>query len=90
MGTLVETVELDNVPSVPLGTAELADALEEYFAKYEGINTRAFATLSHYSISKARTLLREYVAEGYLEPIPFSHYYFRPTPGNFGRDSLMD
>lgn len=78
--------ELDNVPSVPLGTAELADALEEYFTTHEGINTRAFATLSHYSLSKARTLLREYVAEGYLEPIPFSYYYFRPTPGNFGRE----
>lgn len=45
-----------------------------------------FASLSGYGITRARKLMKEYVAQGVMEHVPLSRGYFRPTKGNFGRE----
>ena len=45
-----------------------------------------FASLSGYGITRARKLMKEYVAQGVMEHVPLSRGYYRPTKGNFGRE----
>lgn len=79
---------LDNDYVEPTDAPQLDEALYNYFAieKKEGINMKRFASLSGYGITRARELMKEYVAQGVMEPIPLSRGYYRPTKGNFGRE----
>ncbi len=72
--------------SQPLGAPELADALYEYFETHDAITTREFARISHYAMSTSYRKIAEYVAMGEMEAVPRTDGYYRPTPGNFGRD----
>ena len=70
----------------PLSAPELADALYEYFETHDGINAQELARISHYGISTSYRKIKEYVEFGEMEHIPYSRGYYRPTPGNFGRE----
>ena len=72
--------------SQPLAAPELADAMYEYFETHDDISPREFARISHYAMSTAYRKLKDYVTHGELEPVPRMKGYFRPTPGNFGRE----
>lgn len=78
---------IDNDYTEPTDAALLDEALYNYFAieKKEGINMKRFANLSGYGITRARKLMKEYVAQGVMEHVPLSRGYYRPTKGNFGR-----
>ena len=78
---------VDNDYTEPTDAALLDEALYNYFAieKKEGINMKRFASLSGYGITRARKLMKEYVAQGVMEHVPLSRGYYRPTKGNFGR-----
>lgn len=78
---------IDNDYKEPTDAALLDEALYNYFAieKKEGINMKHFASLSGYGITRARKLMKEYIAQGVMEYVPLSRGYFRPTKGNFGR-----
>ena len=69
-------------------TDSLDMALYEYFAEKgnEAINVKRFAILSRYKETAARALLKEYIAQGVMERIPYSRGYYRPTKGHFGRE----
>ena len=79
---------IDNDYTEPTDATLLDEALHNYFAieKNEGINMKHFACLSGYGITRARKLMKEYVAQGVMEHVPLSRGYFRPTKGNFGRE----
>ena len=70
----------------PLAGPELADALYEYFETHDAITTREFARISHYAMSTSYRKIAEYVALGEMEHVPRTDGYYRPTPGNFGRE----
>ena len=78
---------VDNDYTEPTDASLLDEALYNYFAieKKEGINMKHFASLSGYGITRARKLMKEYVAQGVMEHVPLSRGYYRPTKGNFGR-----
>lgn len=82
------TFKIDNDCSEPTDAESLDMALYKYFAEdgHEGINVREFARLSGYRETSARTLLKEYIAQGVMEHVPMSRGYYRPTKGNFGRE----
>ena len=72
--------------SQPLSTTELADALHEYFVTHDAITTKEFARISHYAMSTSYRKIAEYVVQGKMERVPRTDGYYRPTPGNFGRE----
>ena len=80
---------IDNDCAEPADTETLDAALYNYFAieGKEGINVKQFARLCGYQETAARSLLKEYVAQGVMERVPMSTGYYRPTKGNFGRES---
>ena len=79
---------IDNDYTEPTDASLLDEALYNYFAieKKEGINMKHFASLSGYGITRARKLMKEYVAHGEMERVPRVNGCFRPTKGNFGRE----
>ena len=82
------TYKIDNTCLEPTDTDSLDMALYEYFAEKgnEAINVKRFAILSGYKETAARALLKEYIAQGVMERIPYSRGYYRPTKGHFGRE----
>lgn len=82
------TFKVDNDCLEPTDTASLADALYDYFADgaHDAINVKQFSRLCGYKETRARKLMHSYVADGLMERIPYSRGYYRPTPGNFGRE----
>lgn len=82
------TYKIDNICLEPTDAESLDMALYEYFAEKgnEAINVKHFAILSGYKETAARALLKEYIAQGVMERIPYSRGYYRPTKGNFGRE----
>ena len=80
------TFKIDNDCLEPVDTASLADALYDYFADgaHEAINVKQFTRLCGYKETRARKLMKNYVADGLMERIPYSRGYYRPTKGNFG------
>lgn len=65
--------------SRPLSSAELDEALYQYFAEHEDIHVREFARIGHYAISTSYRKIKEYVEQGKLELVPRSSCYYRPT-----------
>ena len=82
------TFKVDNDCLEPTDTASLADALYDYFVggAHEAINVKQFTRLCGYKETRARKLMKSYVADGLMEHIPYSRGYYRPTKGNFGRE----
>ena len=80
------TFKIDNDCLEPVDTASLADALYDYFADgaHEAINVKQFTQLCGYKETRARKLMKSYVADGLMERNPYSRGYYRPTKGNFG------
>ena len=80
---------IDNEYTEPTDADLLDEALHNYFGVEgkEGINMRKFASLCGYGITRAREILKEYIAQGMMERIPMSRGYYRPTKGHFGRES---
>lgn len=80
------TFKVDNDCLEPTDTASLADALYDYFSDgaHEAINVKQFTRLCGYKETRARKLMKSYVADGLMEHIPYSRGYYRPTKGNFG------
>lgn len=81
------TFKVDNECSEPVDAESLDMALYKYFAEdgHEAINLKRFASLCGYKETSARALLKEYIAQGVMEHMPYSRGYYRPTKGNFGR-----
>ena len=82
------TFKIDNTCLEPTDAESLDMALYEYFAEKgnEAINVKRFEGLCGYQETAARALLKEYIAPGVMEHIPYSRGYYRPTKGNFGRE----
>lgn len=82
------TFKVDNNYTQPSDAESLDMALYSYFAidGKEGITVSKFANLCGYGITRAREILKEYVAQGVMERVPMSRGYYRPTKGNFGRE----
>ena len=82
------TFKVDNNYTQPSDTESLDMALYSHFAidGKEGITVSRFATLCGYGITRAREILKEYIAQGVMERVPMSKGYYRPTKGNFGRE----
>ena len=82
------TFKIDNECPEPADDESLDMALYKYFAEdgHDAINVKRFALLCGYKETAARSLLKEYVAQGVMEHIPYSRGYYRPTVGNFGRE----
>ena len=79
---------IDNDCPEPTDAALLDEALHTYFAVegHEGIHMKTFARLAGYGITRAREILKEYIAHGVMEHVPMSNGYYRPTAGHFGRE----
>ena len=79
---------IDNEYTEPTDADLLDEALYNYFGVEgkEGINMRRFAILCGYGITRAREIMKEYIAQGVMEHIPMSRGYYRPTKGNYGRE----
>lgn len=79
---------IDNDYTEPADAATLDEALYNYFAVegHEGIRMKRFASLCGYGITRAREIMKEYIAQGVMEAVPMSNGYYRPTAGNFGRE----
>ena len=56
--------EWDGVVKQPLAEEAISEALNDYFAKYEYITVRNYATLCHCSLSTARRHIAELLASG--------------------------
>ena len=82
------TFKIDNECPEPTDDESLDMALYKYFAEdgHDAINVKRFALLCGYKETAARSLLKEYVAQGVMEHMPYSRGYYRPTVGNFGRE----
>ena len=82
------TFKIDNNCPEPADTETLDIALYNHFAEdgKEGITVKEFEHLSGYKETAARKLLKEYIAQGVMEHIPYSRGYYRPTKGHFGRE----
>ena len=82
------TYKIDNTCLEPTDAESLDMALYEYFAEKgnEAINVKHFEGLCGYKETAARALLKEYIAQGVMERIPYSRGDYRPTQGNFGRE----
>lgn len=82
------TFKVDHDCPEPTDAESLDMALYKFFAEdgREAINVRQFAHLAGYKETAARKLLKEYIAQGVIERIPYSHGYYRPTRGHFGRE----
>lgn len=82
------TFKVDGDCPEPTDAESLDMALYKFFAEdgREAINVRQFAHLAGYKETAARKLLKEYIAQGVMERIPYSHGYYRPTRGHFGRE----
>ena len=82
------TFKIDNECLEPTDAESLDMALYKYFAEdgHEAINVKRFEQLSGYKETAARKLLKEYIAQGVMEHIPYSRGYYRPTKGHFGRE----
>ena len=80
--------KIDDECPEPTDAESLDMALYKYFAEdgHDAINVKRFALLCGYKETAARSLLKEYVAQGVMEHIPYSRGYYRPTVGNFGRE----
>ena len=93
-GTLLQkqfqsvTYKIDNTCLEPTDAESLDMALYEYFVEKgnEAINVKRFEGLCGYQETAARALLKEYIAQGVMERIPYSRGYYRPTKGHFGRE----
>ncbi len=83
------TFKVDNNYTEPADAETLDMALYKYFAEdgHDAINVKTFCGLCGYKPTAARALLKEYIAQGVMEHIPYSRGYYRPTEGNFGRES---
>jgi nucleoid DNA-binding protein len=83
------TFKVDNNYSEPTDAEALDMALYNYFAieGHEGIKMKKFCALCGYGITRAREILKEYIDQGVMERVPMSNGYYRPTKGNFGRES---
>ena len=82
------TYKIDNSCHEPTDAESLDIALYEYFAVKgnEAITVRRFGSLCGYKETAARALLKEYIAQGVMEHIPYSRGYYRPAKGHFGRE----
>lgn len=82
------TFKVDNHYTEPTDAESLDMALYNHFAieGKEGINMKKFCDLCGYHITRAREILKEYIAQGVMEHVPLSNGYYRPTKGNFGRE----
>lgn len=82
------TFKVDNDCLVPTDAESLDMALYHYFAEEgkEAINVKKFGELCGYKETAARHLLKEYIAQGVMEHLPYSRGYYRPTKGHFGRE----
>ncbi len=82
------TFKIDNNCTEPTDAESLDMALYKYFAEEgkEAITVKRFEQLSGYKETAARKLLKEYIAQGVMEHIPYSRGYYRPTKGHFGRE----
>jgi nucleoid DNA-binding protein len=82
------TFKIDNSCLEPTDAESLDMALYKYFAEdgHEAINVKRFALLCGYKETSARALLKEYIAQGVMEHMPYSRGYYRPTRGHFGRE----
>ena len=82
------TFKVENHCPEPVDAESLDMALYKYFAEdgHEVINLKHFASLCGYKETSARALLKEYIAQGVMEHMPYSRGYYRPTKGNFGRE----
>ena len=82
------TFKIDNECLEPTDAESLDMALYKYFAEdgHEAINVKRFALLCGYKETSARALLKEYIAQGVMEHMPYSRGYYRPTRGHFGRE----
>ena len=80
--------KVDNNYTEPTDAESLDMALYKYFAEdgHEAINLKHFALLCGYKETAARALLKEYIAQGVMERIPYSRGYYRPAKGHFGRE----
>lgn len=80
------TFKVDNDYQEPVDAESLDMALYKFFGEegHQGINVKQFAYLCGYRETAARTLLKEYIAQGVMERVPMSRGYYRPTKGNFG------
>lgn len=58
--------ECDGIVAHPLSESRAEEALDEYFSKYERINTRTFATVCKCSLSTAYRRIAALVSEGKL------------------------
>lgn len=82
------TFKVDNHYTEPTDAESLDMALYNHFAieGKEGINMKKFCDLCGYGITRAREILKEYIAQGVMEHVPLSNGYYRPTKGYFGRE----
>ena len=82
------TFKIDNHCLEPTDAESLDMALYEYFVEKgnEAIIVKRFEGLCGYQETAARALLKEYIAQGVMERIPYSRGYYRPTKGHFGRE----
>ena len=82
------TYKIDNTCLEPTDAESLDMALYEYFVEKDNkaINVKRFEGLCRYQETAARALLKEYIAQGVMERIPYSRGYYRPTKGHFGRE----
>ena len=82
------TFKIDHHCTEPTDAESLDMALYKYFAEEgkEAITVKRFEQLSGYKETAARKLLKEYIAQGVMEHIPYSRGYYRPTKGHFGRE----
>lgn len=80
------TFKIDHDCSEPTDAETLDIALYKYFAEdgRDAITVNKFGDLAGYKETAARKLLKEYIAQGVMERIPYSRGYYRPAKGHFG------
>ena len=82
------TFKIDHDCLEPTDAESLDMALYKHFAEdgKDAITVKRFEQLSGYKETAARKLLKEYIAQGVMERIPYSRGHYRPTKGHFGRE----